>query len=431
MEVVPGRTLIRNQGIPGDVGTVTCLCRDEADPDRRLILTCAHVVAPPGVNAGLIVEAVDKNNNQSLSVIGHIAAASTPLDQIDVAVIELRANVAANGSIDSLGMPAGVSNLLWKGVKIEAACGMTGVKPDLVIGETLPSVDLPYMEGQKLCAWTYHAQIACPQFTQGGDSGSVVVNQGRFLVGMVVGATADGLTLITPIKDLIEFIRERKAIKLVPVTAAPAAPALTSTQSAATAPAVGATASPGVPAAAPANNVAAPAATAGAAPWTGASRRNAPASSTTRTPAQAQEIFAFTLWAEAAVDWATASKGLPHIGNLSPYLAVAEAIVNRVDKKLRGTTVDEVCLSPLQFSCWNGENPDGPTMRGEAKDKVRKLASFKAADYVASHVLNGWTSNLTRGATHYYANYIAVPKWAKGKLPCATIGQHLFFRDIP
>src|SRR5215510_15246351 len=127
VEVVPGKTLIRNQGIPADVGTVTCLCLDEANSNRRLILTCAHVVAPPGINAGLTVEAVDRSNNQGLGVIGDIVAASAPIDQIDLAVIELRPDVIANGSIEALGMPTGVSNLLWKGVKIDAACGMTGV----------------------------------------------------------------------------------------------------------------------------------------------------------------------------------------------------------------------------------------------------------------------------------------------------------------
>jgi spore germination cell wall hydrolase CwlJ-like protein len=34
-------------------------------------------------------------------------------------------------------------------------------------------------------------------------------------------------------------------------------------------------------------------------------------------------------------------------------------------------------------------------------------------------------------ATHYHARWMRdPPRWARGKAPCATIGQHLFFNDI-
>ena len=40
----------------------------------------------------------------------------------------------------------------------------------------------------------------------------------------------------------------------------------------------------------------------------------------------------------------------------------------------------------------------------------------------------GEIADPTGGADHYYADYIAAPKWARGRTPTARIGRHLFFR---
>ena len=40
----------------------------------------------------------------------------------------------------------------------------------------------------------------------------------------------------------------------------------------------------------------------------------------------------------------------------------------------------------------------------------------------------GEIADPTAGADHYCADYIAAPKWARGRTPTAKIGRHLFFR---
>lgn len=104
--------------------------------------------------------------------------------------------------------------------------------------------------------------------------------------------------------------------------------------------------------------------------------------------------------------------------------AVACCIINRFKAKkwFSGQTIAETCLKPWQFSCWNKNDPNR-----------RKLdcLSFSVYSKYFSIIEKAEGKDITNGATHYYAPaVVSCPKWAKGKEPCAKIGNHLFFKEI-
>jgi hypothetical protein len=411
-KIICGGSLIRNRNITNSTGTANCLCLDRANPQRKFLLACAHVLAPPGVPIGDgICEIVEQD---AATPIGKLIAFSAPADQIDVAVVELDAGVIVSGDISGLGVPAGVSKMLLKSVTIDLACGVSKVIPGQSIQDNRYDVRQPFMLNGVIDHWAFVAQVGCAPVVVEGDSGGVALNRARHLVGMVIGLTPDH-TVITPMQAMLDFIRGQRGIDIAPVLTLGAAGGSSIP--------TGATfsAHPVPPA---------PAAAGTAPPWTNAILGSPPPNG--GDPADAREILALTLWAEAQVDWIALSKNVEsELGDLSPYLGVAEAIVNRARRGMRGRNIREVCLSRKQFSCWNDESPDGDSIRGTKKSKIRTQRDFKAADYVAQHAVDGWSSNLTQGATHYFADFIETPAWAEDKVPTVRIGHHLFFNDIP
>lgn len=77
--------------------------------------------------------------------------------------------------------------------------------------------------------------------------------------------------------------------------------------------------------------------------------------------------------------------------------AVAHVIKNRVTDKRWGGSVGSVVKAPKQFSTWNsgagGNNPE----------RFRGTAAYDRAGQIYDAVMNGFTSDLTNGATHYYS----------------------------
>lgn len=128
------------------------------------------------------------------------------------------------------------------------------------------------------------------------------------------------------------------------------------------------------------------------------------------------EIFAKTLFGEAR------GEKLPGIN------AVANVILNRVKYAQKigsywwGKTIEEVCLKPFQFSCWNKNDPNHALlMQDLSQNKVYQLC-----ERVARRAITGFLVDNTKGATHYHSSSVN-PFWARCAVPCAEIGNHLFY----
>lgn len=115
-------------------------------------------------------------------------------------------------------------------------------------------------------------------------------------------------------------------------------------------------------------------------------------------------------------------------------VAVAWAIKNRVQLDINndgkpdwwGEGIQGVCLKPMQFSCWNEGDP--------VHKRMMAARTFELRDCLlaAYGVLIGEEPDPTGGATHYFAEYIPTPKWARGKeqLMTVQIGVHKFYKGI-
>lgn len=111
--------------------------------------------------------------------------------------------------------------------------------------------------------------------------------------------------------------------------------------------------------------------------------------------------------------------------------AVANVIINRVALAAKHPhfgdgSIESCCKSPWQFSCWNLNDPNLPTL-----EKVTGIdPSFCVAMNIAQAAAAGELTDITDGATYYYAMGSPCPRWAIGKTPCAIIGKHRFFSNI-
>lgn len=130
------------------------------------------------------------------------------------------------------------------------------------------------------------------------------------------------------------------------------------------------------------------------------------------------DIFARTLYGEAEA------------GNKADAIAIARVILNRMALPNWPSTASGVCLQPWQFSCWNANDPNRQRILNA------KGAWWEECQHIAKNALSGkLPPDQTSRSTHYYANWVKMPKWAKGKEPVLIVphesgNAHLFFNNI-
>lgn len=135
------------------------------------------------------------------------------------------------------------------------------------------------------------------------------------------------------------------------------------------------------------------------------------------------ETVALTIFGEA--------RGEPIQGQI----AVGCVIRNRVNKRKK--TYQEICLAPLQFSCWNKDDPNRPVLEEWAQKLIFgeeiKQAFLNQAIWIAQGIVNERIIDNTRNSDHYltnelYAQKLASPSahWAKNLNMKTIIGRHTF-----
>lgn len=106
-------------------------------------------------------------------------------------------------------------------------------------------------------------------------------------------------------------------------------------------------------------------------------------------------------------------------------IAVANVIRNRMVRKYSSDgSVPGTVLRPLQFSCWNHNDPN----RG-------KMATLDDGDLVVQQCRQAWNTSgsvdLTEGSVLYLNKNIVhpLPTWATEAQEVVTIGAHSFYTD--
>ena len=96
------------------------------------------------------------------------------------------------------------------------------------------------------------------------------------------------------------------------------------------------------------------------------------------------------------------------------------------DSRWRGKSLSAIARASWQFSCFNKSDPNCEKLETVGLEDI----TFAKCVRVALDVLSGTHASNVGTATHYYADTIPPPKWARGHMPCAHIGHHLFFEGI-
>jgi spore germination cell wall hydrolase CwlJ-like protein len=130
------------------------------------------------------------------------------------------------------------------------------------------------------------------------------------------------------------------------------------------------------------------------------------------------DVMARTIMGEA--------RGEPEQGKI----AVGWVILNRAKSGKwfgGGGDIFAVCRKPYQFSCWNPGDPNRSIItNASVGDPV-----FDQCLVAAQTVLGGSVADPTGEATHYFANYISTPAWAKPPAKLTVqIGVHKFYKNV-
>ncbi len=137
-----------------------------------------------------------------------------------------------------------------------------------------------------------------------------------------------------------------------------------------------------------------------------------------------KQTLALTLWGEA--------RGEPVEGKI----AVANVVRNRM--KARNQTAKEVCLAAKQFSCWNGGDRNGQEVAMAATimllgGSIVPKAQLKECEWIADGILVDVVNDNIKGADHYMTlecYRLTRPSWASKMKVIATIGHHIFLKEV-
>jgi N-acetylmuramoyl-L-alanine amidase len=109
-------------------------------------------------------------------------------------------------------------------------------------------------------------------------------------------------------------------------------------------------------------------------------------------------------------------------------IAVGCVIRNRVRT---GMTYHQVCLAPMQFSCWNIDDPNYLILMNYAEHMPTNDSVVRQCMWVATGIKNGDIMDNTRGALHYLTEKMfdnERPQWARViKSDPVQRGSQVFF----
>ena len=130
---------------------------------------------------------------------------------------------------------------------------------------------------------------------------------------------------------------------------------------------------------------------------------------------QDQDVYlAKTMWGEARGEGAL---GMQAVGNV---------VMNRVNAgSWYGASIKDVVTKKYQFSCWNENDPNRAIIDAITPQQL----SLNGTLAIARQVIAGTLPDITGGATHYHAKNIK-PSWASSMKKTATIGNHIFYKEV-
>ena len=119
-------------------------------------------------------------------------------------------------------------------------------------------------------------------------------------------------------------------------------------------------------------------------------------------------------------------------------VAVGCVIRNRLQKKAhKYHSYKDVCLEPLQFSCWNSDDVNRPFLLELVESIVKgeriQDPHIRQCMVVARGIEDWSIIDITSGSTHYLENNLFNhhrPQWAMKTGSFIRIGRHTFFNVL-
>lgn len=116
-------------------------------------------------------------------------------------------------------------------------------------------------------------------------------------------------------------------------------------------------------------------------------------------------------------------------------IAVGNVIRNR-SRKLN-KTIDEICLTPKQFSCWDLEDPNRAVLEEIAQimliGQPLKDPIYNQCAYIANGIMFGSLLDNTHGSLNYLTLKLwdnNRPSWAKNVNFAVSKGNQIFFTAV-
>lgn len=222
--VKAGDTRIRPRNADaGEFGTLGCVLRrhggDGADK-RRYLLSAGHVHRRSGHP-----DPGEDVCDQGGEAIGRRILWLDPSQpgEPDVLIAEL--TVAADPSVGSIGMPAGF-DADWDPrrddeVFLYGAATRHRIAGHVAEVDRTISFDIPDAFGNAVTVTYPNSVLAAANELDDGDSGAVVFDHLRRIVGMFVATDEQGRAVITPLGRILAAVQERLGFRLIPVVARP------------------------------------------------------------------------------------------------------------------------------------------------------------------------------------------------------------------
>lgn len=176
------------------VGTFGCLVRQKGDKTGLYILSNSHILANQGVASvgDVIIQPGRADGGKApkdviAKLTDWIAFQFTPLtfpNLVDAAIAKVKSPKLVTSAIRLIGVPKGVSRVLRRGMRVQKT-GRTTDYTQGIIRDVNYRLPLRYKKpGGGTGRAGLRDQILCTRYTDGGDSGSAVLNMQKKVVGL-------------------------------------------------------------------------------------------------------------------------------------------------------------------------------------------------------------------------------------------------------
>jgi spore germination cell wall hydrolase CwlJ-like protein len=139
--------------------------------------------------------------------------------------------------------------------------------------------------------------------------------------------------------------------------------------------------------------------------------------------------LALTMWGEAR---SHGEDGMRAVGHVIVNRMRLSKKSNRAARRYGSGSIKEIVRRPLQFSCWNDNDPNKHQMRNidDLPVGTPNHTAWETAQRIAWEILRGESVDPTNGAVLYHTSAVN-PRWARHQdiVRVATVNNHIFYVD--